>query len=168
MVWFHKFDETFTTKIRRSLGIQDTDAERGSRVFAWWQVVLCHYTLWKHDVHHRDISPNNLMVYWLNGQWIGVLNDYDLSSIKRDGPRGKQVTGTVPFMVVDLLSQPVLEGKATHLYRHDAESLVYQGGKLLSNGRLLNDWHKLDAPGCWKENQPFWATFGTGRPRTAT
>ncbi|KAG2351922.1 hypothetical protein BDR07DRAFT_975287 [Suillus spraguei] len=53
-----------------------------------------HYTLWKHNVHHRDISPSNLMVYWWNGQWIGVLNDYDLSSIERDGPSGKERTGT--------------------------------------------------------------------------
>ncbi|KAG1840486.1 hypothetical protein DFJ58DRAFT_810468 [Suillus subalutaceus] len=85
MVWFHKFDVTSTAKIRRSLGIQDPDAERDSRVLyiivfrklvpitslsgdeflsAWWQVVLCHYTLWMHNVHHRDVSPNNVMVYW--------------------------------------------------------------------------------------------------------
>ncbi|KAG2129039.1 uncharacterized protein EDB93DRAFT_144737 [Suillus bovinus] len=188
VIWLHKFDERSTTKIRRSLRVptsQDLDVEKGSRVLyitvfrklvpitslsgddflsAWWQVVLCHYTLWKHDVHHRDISPNNLLVYWLNGQWIGVLNDYDLSSTKRDGPSGRERTGTVPFMAVDLLSQPGLKGKVAHLYRHDAESLVwvlvwvclgYRGGKLLSNGRLLDDWLKVDALGCWKEKSAF-------------
>ncbi|KAG2034120.1 hypothetical protein BDR03DRAFT_965888 [Suillus americanus] len=192
MVWFHKFDETSTTKIRRSLGVQDPDAERGSRVLyiivfrklvpitslsgddflsAWWQVVLCHYTLWNHNVHHRDVSPSNIMVYWLNGQWIGVLNDYDLSSIKRDGPSGKERTGTVPFMAIDLLEEPGLEGKVSHLYRHDAESLVwvlvwvclrYQGGKLLSNGRLLDDWLKVDAKGCEKEKSSFLRKFRHG------
>ncbi|KAG2127278.1 uncharacterized protein EDB93DRAFT_1332694 [Suillus bovinus] len=146
MVWFHKFDETSTTKIRRSLGIQDADAEGGSRILyivmfrklipitslsgdeflsAWWQVALCHYTLWKHNVHHRDISPNNLMVYGLNGQWVGVLKDYDLSLIKPDGPSGKECTGTVPFMALDLLQKKGLEGKVMHKYRHDAESLVW-------------------------------------------
>ncbi|KAG2153590.1 uncharacterized protein EDB93DRAFT_1135630 [Suillus bovinus] len=185
MVWFHKFDETSTTRIRKSLGIQDADAEGGSRVLyiivfrklipitslsgddflsAWWQVVLCHYTLWKHDVHHRDISPNNLMVYMLNGQWIGVLNDYDLSSIKRDGPSGKERTGTVPFMALDLLDEDGLEGKVTHLYRHDAESLVwvlvwvclrYQGGKLIKNGRPLDEWLKVGAIACGEKKSVF-------------
>ncbi|KAG2129041.1 uncharacterized protein EDB93DRAFT_1183411 [Suillus bovinus] len=192
MVWFHKFDETSTTKIRRSLGIQDADAKRGSRVLyiivfrklipitslsgddflsAWWQVVLCHYTLWKHDVHHRDVSPNNLMVYMLNGRWIGVLNDYDLSSMKRDGPSGKERTGTVPFMAIDLLSELGLQGQVTHLYRHDAESLVwvlvwvclrYQGGKLLRNG-MLDDWLKVDALGCWKEKSAFFIHLRHGK-----
>ncbi|KAG2360900.1 hypothetical protein BDR07DRAFT_102286 [Suillus spraguei] len=192
MVWFHKFDQTSTVKIRKSLGIQDPDAERGSRVLyiivfrklvpitslsgdeflsAWWQVVLCHYTLWKHNVHHRDISPSNLMVYWWNGQWIGVLNDYDLSSIERDGPSGKERTGTVPFIAIDLLAQDAILGKVAHLYRHDAESLVwvlvwvclrYQGGKLLRNGRLLDDWLKVDALGCEEKKSAFMFKFRYG------
>jgi hypothetical protein len=62
MVWFHKFHETSMGKIRKPLGIQDPDGERGSRFLyiiafrrlvpitslsgdeflgAWWQVVLC-------------------------------------------------------------------------------------------------------------------------------
>ncbi|KAG1852488.1 hypothetical protein F4604DRAFT_1296910 [Suillus subluteus] len=189
MVWFHKFDETSTAKVRRSL---DPDAERGSRVLyiivfrklvpitslsgdeflsAWWQVVLCHYTLWMHNIHHRDVSPNNVMVYWSNGQWIGVLNDYDLSSINRDGLSGKERTGTVPFMAIDLLEEPGLEGKVTHLYRHDAESLIwvlvwvclrYQDGKLLSNGRLLDDWLKVGANRCRKEKSDFIWKFRHG------
>ncbi|KAG2351920.1 hypothetical protein BDR07DRAFT_1440809 [Suillus spraguei] len=192
MVWFHKFDQTSTMKIRKSLGIQDPDAERGSRVLyitvfrklvpitslsgdeflsAWWQIVLCHYTLWKHNVHHLDISPSNLMVYWWNGQWIGVLNDYDLSSIERDGPSGKERTGTVPFVAIDLLAKDAILGKVTHLYRHDAESLVwvlvwvclrYQGGKLLRNGRLLDDWLKVDAPRCEEKKSAFIWRFRHG------
>ncbi|KAG2067170.1 hypothetical protein BDR04DRAFT_1105526 [Suillus decipiens] len=183
---------TSTGKIRKSLGIQDPDGERGSRVLyiivfrklvpitslsgdeflsAWWQVVLCHHTLWKHNVQHRDISPSNIMVYWLNGQWIGVLNDYDLSSIECDGPSGKERTGTVPFMAIDLLTKNAIPGKVTHLYRHDAESLVwvliwvclrYQGGKLMSNGRLLDDWLKVDAKGCKKKKSDFIWKFRHG------
>ncbi|KAG1840485.1 hypothetical protein DFJ58DRAFT_689182 [Suillus subalutaceus] len=192
MVWFHRFDETSTAKIRRSLGIQDPDAERGSRVLyiivfrklvpitslsgdeflsAWWQVVLCHYTLWMHNVHHRDVSPNNVMVYWLNGQWIGVLNDYDLSSINHDGPSGKERTGTVPFMAIDLLEEPGLKGKVTHLYRHDAESLVwvliwvclrYEDGKLLSGKKPLDDWLRVDAKGCGEKKSAFIWKFRHG------
>ncbi|KAG2142399.1 hypothetical protein DEU56DRAFT_754735 [Suillus clintonianus] len=61
MVWFHKFEETFTAKIKRALGIQDPDAEGRSCVLiiivlgklilitslsenellhAWWKVVV--------------------------------------------------------------------------------------------------------------------------------
>ncbi|KAG2129040.1 uncharacterized protein EDB93DRAFT_145386 [Suillus bovinus] len=185
IVWFHKFDETSTTKTTRSLRIQDADTERCSRVLyiivfrklipitslsgddflsAWWQAVLCHYTLWKHDVHHHDVNPNNLMVFWLNGQWIGVLNDYDLSSIKHDGPSGKERIGIIPFMALDLLDEDGLEGKVTHLYRHDAESLVwvlvwvylrYQGGKLSRNGRLLDEWLKVGALRCGEKKTAF-------------
>jgi len=60
MVWSHKFEDTSTAGIRRTLGLQD--AERGSRVLyiivfrkldpitdlsedeflsAWWQIILC-------------------------------------------------------------------------------------------------------------------------------
>ncbi|KAG2090519.1 hypothetical protein BD769DRAFT_1524974 [Suillus cothurnatus] len=82
MVWFHKFEGTSTTVIRKALGIDDT----GSRILyiivfrklepitalsgdefllAWWEVVKCHRTLWKKGVHHRDVSPSNLMGYHL-------------------------------------------------------------------------------------------------------
>ncbi|KAG1805109.1 uncharacterized protein HD556DRAFT_1283541, partial [Suillus plorans] len=147
LVWFHKFKETSTSKIRVALGLKDADrAEQGSRVLyiivfrklipittlsgeefiaAWWQVVKCHRALWKGGVLHRDVSPSNLMVYRLRGQFIGVLNDYDLSSFKRDGPRGLERTGTVPFMAADLLTPDGVAGKVEHVYAHDAESLIW-------------------------------------------
>ncbi|KAG2746556.1 hypothetical protein P692DRAFT_201718315, partial [Suillus brevipes Sb2] len=79
-----------------------------------------HITLWKEGVYHRDISPPNMMWYWKNGKWIGVLNDYDLSSLADDPyPRGNERTGTVPFMALDLLSADAQRGEVKHLYRHD-------------------------------------------------
>jgi len=60
-----------------------------------------------------------------NGEWTGVLNDYDLSSTRQDGPSGNQRTGTVPFMAIDLLMEQALEGTVENLYRHDAESLIW-------------------------------------------
>ncbi|KAG2062874.1 hypothetical protein BDR04DRAFT_946288, partial [Suillus decipiens] len=147
LVWFHKFKETSTSKIRVALGLKDADqAEQGSRVLyiiifrklipittlsgeefitAWWQVVKCHRALWKGGVLHRDVSPSNLMVYRLRGQYLGVLNDYDLSSFKRDGPRGLERTGTVPFMAANLLTPAAIAGKVEHVYAHDAESLIW-------------------------------------------
>ncbi|KAG1865725.1 hypothetical protein C8R48DRAFT_761571 [Suillus tomentosus] len=178
LVWFYKFKETSTSKIRVALGLKDADrVEQGSRVLhitvsrkiipittlsgeeflaAWWQVVKCHRALWKGGVLHRDVSPSNLMVYRLRGQYIGVLNDYDLSSFKRDGPRGFERTGTVPFMAKNLLTPDAMAGKVEHVYAHDAESLIwvltwvclrYEGGNLSKN-RPLEEWLKSDAPMC--------------------
>ncbi|KAG1805113.1 uncharacterized protein HD556DRAFT_1437275 [Suillus plorans] len=188
LVWFHKFKETSTSKIRVALGLKDAErAEQGSRVLyiivfrklipittlsgeefiaAWWQVVKCHRALWKGGVLHRDVSPSNLMVYRLRGQYIGVLNDYDLSSFKRDGPRGLERTGTVPFMAVNLLSPAAIAGKVEHVYAHDAESLIwvltwvclrYEKGILLSTNRPLEEWLKADAYQCSKDKAHFWS-----------
>ncbi|KAG1805107.1 uncharacterized protein HD556DRAFT_1437270 [Suillus plorans] len=188
LVWFHKFEETSTSKIRVALGLKDAErAEQGSRILyiivfrklipittlsgeefiaAWWQVVKCHRALWKGGVLHRDVSPSNLMVYRLRGQFIGVLNDYDLSSFKRDGPRGLERTGTVPFMAADLLTPDGVAGKVEHVYAHDAESLIwvltwvclrYEGGNLLSKNRPLEEWLKVDASMCADKKAGFWS-----------
>ena len=104
-------------------------------------------------------------MYYRNskGEVIGVLNDYDLSSMK-DVPTGRERTGTVPFMALDLLDDEAIEGKVEHLYQHDAESFIwvltwvclrYEDGKLRSNGRLLDEWLTMDAKGCRKEKRDF-------------
>ncbi|KAG2046456.1 hypothetical protein BDR06DRAFT_965067 [Suillus hirtellus] len=199
LVWFHKFEETSMSKIRVALGLKDAErAEQGSRVLyiivfrklipittlsgedfiaAWWQVVKCHRALWKGGVLHRDVSPSNLMVYRLCGQYIGVLNDYDLSSFKCDGPRGLERTGTVPFMAVELLSPDAMAGKVEHVYAHDAELLIwvltwvclrYEGGNLLSKNRPLEEWLTVDARTCAKEKGNFGFTgIRSVRPSTS-
>jgi hypothetical protein len=121
-----------------------------------------HRILWKYGVRHRDISASNLMYYKTsNGLIIGVLNDYDLSSV-RDTPTGTERTGTVPFMAMDLLTKEALQGKVAHLYRHDAESFIwvliwvclrYENGML--KGTMLNEWLKEDALGCHKNKASF-------------
>ncbi|KAG2132093.1 hypothetical protein DEU56DRAFT_902391 [Suillus clintonianus] len=131
---------------------------------AWWQIVTCHYELWENGVHHRDVSPSNLMVYKTSdGRWIGVLNDFDLSST-RDTPSSQERTGTVPFMALDHLTQEAIEGQVRHLCRHDAESFIwvltwvcicYDDGVLIGKGTYLNDWLRVDADGCLKEKSKF-------------
>jgi serine/threonine protein kinase len=84
-----------------------------------------HYALWENGVHHRDISPTNLVVYRTSGgRWIGVLNDFDLSST-RDTPSGQERTGTVPFMALELLTKKAIHGQVKHMYQHDAESFIW-------------------------------------------
>ncbi|KAG1772956.1 hypothetical protein EV702DRAFT_1281245 [Suillus placidus] len=196
LVWFHKFEGTSTSKIRIALGLKDAkQAKQGSRALyiivfrklipittlsgkeflaAWWQIVKCHRALWKEGVHHRDVSPSNLMGYLSCGQFIGVLNDYDLSSFQRDSPSSLERTGTVPFMAVDLLTLEAIAGKVEHVYAHDAESFIwvltwvclrYEGGNLLSKNRPLDEWLKIDAIRCSEEKTHFWSVgLSTMRP----
>jgi hypothetical protein len=107
------------------------------------------------------------MVYkTLSGRWIGVLNDFDLS-LTQDSPSGQERTGTVPFMAIEILSKDAIEGKVKHLYRHDAESLLwvltcislrYKEGRLLRKGRPLDEWLKLDAIECHDKKTGFLTT----------
>jgi hypothetical protein len=96
-------------------------------------------------------------------QVIGVLNDYDLSSMK-DVPIGRERTGTVSFMVLGLLTKKAVEGNVEHLYQHDAESFIwvltwvslqYEDGKPLREGRLLDGWLKENATGCSEKKLHF-------------
>ncbi|KAG1772959.1 hypothetical protein EV702DRAFT_1131986 [Suillus placidus] len=104
------------------------------------------------------------MGYLSCGQFIGVLNDYDLSSFQRDSPSSLERTGTVPFMAVDLLTPEAIAGKVEHVYAHDAESFIwvltwvclrYEGGKLLSKNGPLDEWLKLDAIQCRNTKNDF-------------
>jgi serine/threonine protein kinase len=123
-----------------------------------------HYALWENGVHHRDISPSNLMVYKTSGgQWIGVLNDFDLSST-RDTPSGQERTGTVPFMALDLLTEEGIKGQVKHLYQHDAESFIwvltwicicYEDGVYIGKRTKLHDWLRVDALGCHEKKSGF-------------
>ncbi|KAG2132078.1 hypothetical protein DEU56DRAFT_812987 [Suillus clintonianus] len=183
MVWFHKFEDTSTANIRSALGLQDP--KLGRRIFyiivfrrlepitdlwdtqflsTWWHAVVCHYALWEGFVYHRDVSPSNLMVYKTSdGRWVGVLNDFDLSSTQHI-PSGQERTGTVPFMAMELLTEAAIEGQVKHLYRHDAESFIwvlvfvclcYERGMFMGKGAPLNAWLRVDADGCLKEKTKF-------------
>ncbi|KAH7903117.1 hypothetical protein BJ138DRAFT_1120710 [Hygrophoropsis aurantiaca] len=133
----------------------------------WWQCVLCHRSLWQIGIHHRDVSSGNLM-YYKNpqGDLKGVLNDYDLASLADQiGPKGNERTGTIPFMALELLTWEALEGRVTHLYRHDVESFVwvlawvslrYKDGHLRPNApRPLDAWAKRDAIECYEKKSGF-------------
>ncbi|KAG2096094.1 uncharacterized protein F5147DRAFT_656706 [Suillus discolor] len=186
LLWHHKFTNP-TSAIREALGVPEpTTGGRvlyilvfrklhpitklhGKELFdAWYQCILCHLTLWKEGVYHRDISPGNLMWYRKGDKLIGVLNDYDLSSLANAvGPRGNERTGTVPFMALDLLTEKAQRGEVKHLYRHDLESFIwvftwifsrYRQGVLLSRKlRPFDEWATLDAIACGEKKLAFLA-----------
>ena len=86
--------------------------------------MLGHYHLWLGGVEHNDISVNNLMYDKLHDR--GVLNDYDLAHlVGHPRPGGKELTGTIPFMAIDLLTEAAWKGDVTRQYRHDCESFAW-------------------------------------------
>ncbi|KAK0234907.1 hypothetical protein EDD85DRAFT_791824 [Armillaria nabsnona] len=88
----------------------------------------CHHWLYENPkILHRDMSLNNMMYRKRSkskGKFriLGVLNDFDLSSLI---PLKEAVslhrTGAPPYMADDLLGQSDIG----HLYRHDVEAFYY-------------------------------------------
>ncbi|KAG2035198.1 hypothetical protein BDR03DRAFT_1012715 [Suillus americanus] len=188
LLWHHTFTNP-TSAIREALGVPEPT--KGSRVLyilvfpklqpitelydkaifdVWRQCILCHLTLWKEGVYHRDVRPGNLMWYWKDGKRMGVLNDYDLSSLASDqGPRGNERMGTVPFMAIDLLLVKGQRGEVKHLYHHDLESFIWcfawiclhykQGVLLPVESRPLDIWATAGAVTCGEKKYLFLRYF---------
>ncbi|KAG1852710.1 hypothetical protein F4604DRAFT_1686554 [Suillus subluteus] len=63
-----------------------------------------------------SIIPRKMTWYEIDGKLMGVLSDYDLSSLANDaGPRGNERTGMVPLMALDLLTEEGQRGEVKHL-----------------------------------------------------
>ncbi|KAK0478806.1 hypothetical protein IW261DRAFT_188242 [Armillaria novae-zelandiae] len=100
--------------------------EEYAQVF--FDILQIHKWLYDHPrILHRDISPGNIM--WrrtVDGRIRGVLNDFDLSSLRSaTGASSTQRTGTLPYMAYELLSSDENGQPPKHLYRHDVESVFY-------------------------------------------
>jgi len=67
-------------------------------------------------IRHVDVSVANML--WDKGKEKGVLSDFDLAKPV------SQITGTLPFMALDLLNEQAMKGLIAPLYRHEAESFT--------------------------------------------
>jgi len=90
----------------------------------------------------------------------GVLNDWDLSYDRSSGSDKERAvegerTGTLPFMVLDLLTDEAWKGIMQRLYRHDLEGFIwilpwvflqFQGSVLTIDA--LEQWHTDDYAEC--------------------
>ncbi|KAH9889565.1 hypothetical protein C8Q73DRAFT_737327, partial [Cubamyces lactineus] len=114
-------------KIERMKRLSSLPSEHFIR--GWFQVARAHYHNWRNGVQHRAISLDNLMCRGEDGDlFCAVLNDWDLGIDAKDANlthTGLAVTGTVPFMAIDLLTQEALDGKVAVLYRHDLEAFIW-------------------------------------------
>jgi len=88
--------------------------------------VTGHYALWTKDIHHTDISLDNIMVrHRRKTLRLGVVNDWDLASTPASSPGILERTGTIPFMHPELLTEEYWEGKIPRLYLHDNSSFIW-------------------------------------------
>ncbi|KAI0076861.1 hypothetical protein K474DRAFT_1675272 [Panus rudis PR-1116 ss-1] len=92
---------------------------------AFFQIQLCHYKVWKVGIHHNDPSLSNFMYDEVDGDILGVPNDWDFAIDEHNDPQhhGLERTGTVPYMALDLLENS--QGQIRHLYRHDHEATIW-------------------------------------------
>ncbi|KAJ2255355.1 hypothetical protein GGI13_001662 [Coemansia sp. RSA 455] len=88
-------------------------------------VMRCHNAIFEHcQILHRDISDNNILVIKQDGIARGLLIDFDCAidtSIEKAGTTRPEMTGTLPFMSINNLS----ESNVTRTVLDDYESLLY-------------------------------------------
>jgi len=181
LVAYQAFDDTSTSVIRDALGVFTPGSRSlvalifkrldgtirelsGAKYWkVYWDTFLCHYGLWTNGVYHRDISDGNLMYRKDKGKVIGVLADFDLSSLEGDVTSNTERTGTVPFMALDLLSKKALAGEVKHDYGHEAEAYFWVGvydTACYHNGLIVDDaapaqWNSLGATAMRKEKRDY-------------
>ncbi|KAJ1910776.1 hypothetical protein LPJ71_003103, partial [Coemansia sp. S17] len=88
-------------------------------------VMRCHNAIFKYcQILHRDISDNNILVIKQDGIARGLLIDFDCAidmSIERTEPPRPEMTGTLPFMSINNLS----ESNVKRTVLDDYESMLY-------------------------------------------
>ncbi|KAG2064585.1 hypothetical protein BDR04DRAFT_242129 [Suillus decipiens] len=85
---------------------------------AWWHIVVCHYSLWGQNFHHRDVNPSNLMVY---------------------------KSSDLPFVAIELLTKGKIKHLYRHdaesfIWVLTWVCLRYREGTLLNKARQLDRW----------------------------
>ena len=116
-----------------------------------------------------------MMWYGKDGILMGLLNDYNLSSLaSAQGRQGNERTGTVTFMALDLLTSEGQGGEIKHLYRHDLESFIwvlvwvclrYKDGTLLTFNHPFDDWATKDAVTVGEKKDSFLMNFLAFEPK---
>ncbi|CAE6397583.1 hypothetical protein ACGC1H_000169 [Rhizoctonia solani] len=145
VVGSYDIDVTGTLRVRQELGIDSdspcrpralriiiferlipiTNLEGDDFVIALVECIRCHFVLWKHGLCHQDISLANLMTRFTKGHYHGVLNDWDLAFSEGQSKVEKDLTATVPYVAIHLLTQRVQGEKVKRLYYYELESFFW-------------------------------------------
>lgn len=93
---------------------------------AFWELIRCHYLLWRIGIVHGDVSIGNLMYNAVTKK--AILNDFDLAPVMKPGDispqkKGFERMGTIPFMALELLDKA--DGEVRRRYRYDLESFAW-------------------------------------------
>ncbi|KZT25739.1 hypothetical protein NEOLEDRAFT_1026214, partial [Neolentinus lepideus HHB14362 ss-1] len=85
-----------------------------------------HGVLWMNNIHHQDISENNLMFTRVMSSVSGRLSIWRTARLHRDDrPLASKRTGTIPFISYDLLKAFDTSDNIPHIYEYDVESFTY-------------------------------------------
>ncbi|CAE6397506.1 hypothetical protein ACGC1H_000164 [Rhizoctonia solani] len=129
-----------------------TDLEGDDFLIALVECMRCHFVLWKHGLHHQDISLANLMVRSTEDRFYGVLNDWDLAYSKSGSKFESDFTATVPYVALHLLGQRRQGKKVKRLYYYELESFFWSmvwmflatQGKSFQPALKVADWVTAD------------------------
>ncbi|CUA73064.1 hypothetical protein RSOLAG22IIIB_10509 [Rhizoctonia solani] len=89
------------------------------------ECMRCHYVLWHNGIRHQDIILGNLMVRTIGDRYYGVLNDWDLSFWEGHGEFEADLTATVPYVAIHLLTLWESDPKADRTYYFELESFFW-------------------------------------------
>ena len=85
------------------------------------------------------------MYRWKGEEICGVLNDFDLATIKGDSPASsKQRTGTKPYMAIQLLREKKGDESLFYVILILTSSFKFEDGKEISDPPL-QEWFSLDS-----------------------
>ncbi|TFK86570.1 hypothetical protein K466DRAFT_148370 [Polyporus arcularius HHB13444] len=122
-------------------------------VRCWLKVIHAHRVLWEKGIRHLNPSLANTMVRMVEGKSRGVLNDWELATIRGESRHdASELTGNWLFMAVELMTDEGLSGHVPRLYRYDLEGFTWILLWVFMQYDEENTVHETDQTWLWKSS----------------